>query len=547
MDHKTLELQLADLLRQQCPNAELKVVHTHISTIFLIGDKAYKLKKPLKLPFLDFSTLAQRAFYSAEELRLNQRQCPTLYKALHTVCGSVQEGIVLDSPSLPVLDYLLEMQRFDAAGEFAQMAKSGTLNSEHIQSLAKHTAQFHLGLKPVFDKNTSKRTADWARESFDEIEALEIFQAMPNERANELKCWREQLLGRFKALESMRNQRFKQGYVRECHGDLHLGNIVQWQGQVMGFDALEFDVNLRTIDVIQDVAFTFMDLYAYDLAPLAWDFINTYLEETGDYYAMPLLLVYAAYKALVRAKVALLGEDLKSFERYWKVLGSLMAHPSLNQSAAGEKTVERGASDAQDCNRPDDAYSSTVKLILMMGLSGSGKSVVARMVAQQIGALRLRSDTERKRLHREGKLIDAQGTALALYSKEASTLTNQRLDALTAHLIRHGLNVVLDTVSPYQVRREFIRQLALARQAKFYVIKVQAPETLLIQRLDERVREGKDISDATKEVMLEQRQLMQEIPPEWLRFTYTVNNDGNLAQLESRVQDLVQHLRTRET
>ena len=514
MDHKTLELQLADVLRQQCPEAELKVVHTHISTIFLIADKAYKLKKPLKLPFLDFSTLAQRAFYSAEELRLNQRQCPTLYKALHTVCGSVQEGIVLDSPSLPVLDYLLEMQRFDAAGEFAQMAKSGTLNSEHIQSLAKHTAQFHLGLKPVFDKNTSKRTADWARESFDEIEALEIFQAMPNERANELKCWREQLLGRFKVLESMRNQRLKQGYVRECHGDLHLGNIVQWQGQVMGFDALEFDVNLRTIDVIQDVAFTFMDLYAYDLAPLAWDFINTYLEETGDYYAMPLLLVYAAYKALVRAKVALLGEDIKSFERYWKVLSSLMAHPSFS-------------------------HSSTVKLILMLGLSGSGKSVVARMVAQQIGALRLRADTERKRLHREGKLIDAQGTALALYSKEASTLTNQLLDALTAHLIRHGLNVVLDTVSPYQGRREFIRQLALARQAKFYVIKVQAPETLLIQRLDERVREGKDISDATKEVMLEQRQLMQEIPPEWLSFTYTVNNDGDLAQLESKVQDLV--------
>lgn len=514
MDYKTLEQQLADLLQQQFPKAELKVVHTHISTIFLIGDKAYKLKKPLKLPFLDFSTLAQRAFFSAEELRLNQRQCPALYKGLHTVCGSLQKGIELDSSSLPVLDYLLEMQRFDAAGEFAQMAQSGTLSIEHIQSLAKHISQFHLSLKPVVDKNTSKRTADWARESFDEIEALTIFQTLPKERTAELRHWRDSLLSRFQALDELRNQRLKQGYVRECHGDLHLGNIVQWQGQVMGFDALEFNVDLRTIDVIQDVAFVFMDLYAYGLAPLAWEFINTYLEETGDYQAMPLLLLYAAYKALVRAKVALLGEDLKSFERYWNVLDSLMAHPSFS-------------------------HSPSVKLILMMGLSGSGKSVVASLIAQKIGALRVRSDTERKRLHREGRLIDAQGIALALYSKEASTLTNQRLDSLSAYLIQHGLNVVLDTVSPFQGRREFIRQLALARHARFYVIKVLAPETLLIQRLDERVSEGKDISDATKEVMFEQRQLMQDIPSEWLSFSYDINNDGSLEDLKRKVNELI--------
>ncbi len=510
---------LGDYLQAQYPQEPLKIVHTHISTIFLIADKAYKLKKPLKLPFLDFSTLALRKHYCEEELRLNQRQCPELYIALHTVCGTVESGVTLDSPTQPVMDYLIEMQRFDSRDEFAQMAQGGALNSEHVQKLAIHMAEFHSSLKPVFAKDTAKRTADWARESFDEIAVIPLFQSLPKARADELKRWREVLLTRFQTLETLRNQRITQGFVRECHGDLHLGNIVMWQGQVLGFDALEFDMSLRTIDVIQDVAFVFMDLYAYDLAPLAWEFINNYLELSGDYRAMPLLLIYAAYKALVRAKVALLTQDLDKFTCYWQVLGELLQHPSFGS-----------------------VQQSPIKFLMMMGVSGSGKSVVASLFAAQIGALRLRSDAERKRLLREGKLVDEQAQPLALYSKQASTLTNQRLDSLSVYLMRHGFNVVLDTVAPFQGRREFIQGLALEHDAAFYVVRVVAPIADLIQRLEQRAQEGKDLSDATTEVMLEQQAIMQDLPEEWQAFTFTINNDADMNDLKSKVNVIVAQL-----
>ncbi|MDO5678790.1 MAG: AAA family ATPase [Pelistega sp.] len=613
-----LEKVLGHYLQAQFPHEKLKIVHTHISTVFLIADKAYKLKKTLKLPFLDFSTLEQRKHFSEEELRLNQRQCPELYLALHTVCGSIdsdvtlhslnqvpegeplygaiESGITLDSATLPVIDYLLEMQRFDSCDEFAQMAQEGTLNSEHMQKLAIHMAEFHSSLKPVFAKDSAKRTADWARESFDEIAAIPLFQSLPKARAEELKRWREVLLQRFQALEKLRNQRMEQGFVRECHGDLHLGNIVMWQGQAFGFDALEFDVNLRTIDVIQDVAFVFMDLYAYDLGPLAWEFINSYLELSGDYRAMPLLLMYAAYKALVRAKVALLAQDLNKFECYWQVLGELLQHTSFTQlspvlmprkvseefteavpqtqSKALEKRIgekrltelalpsmsiaanrhidlcsehklansSRQAESVQQLLIECDTAKPGIKFLMMMGVSGSGKSVAASLLAAHIGALRLRSDAERKRLLREGQLIDEQGQALALYSKQASTLTNQRLDSLTVYLMKHGFNVVLDTVAPFQGRREFLRDLALEHHAAFYVIRVVAPVASLIQRLEQRTQEGKDLSDATKEVMLEQQTIMQDLPQEWEAFSFTIHNDGDLADLKSKVNPIVAQL-----
>ena len=575
-----LETELGHYLQAQFPQEQLKIVHTHISTVFLIADKAYKLKKPLKLLFLDFSTLEQRKHFSEEELRLNQRQCPELYLALHTVCGSIDSGITLDSSTQPVIDYLLEMQRFDSVAEFAYMAQAGILNVEHIQALAKHMADFHSSLKPVFAKDSAKRTADWAHESFDEIAAIPLFQSLPKARADELKCWREVLLQRFQTLEKLRNQRMEQGFVRECHGDLHLGNIVMWQGQAFGFDALEFDVNLRTIDVIQDVAFVFMDLYVYDLGPLAWEFINSYLELSGDYRAMPLLLMYAAYKALVRAKVALLGQELDKFECYWRVLGELLQHPSFSLSLQGSskfKNQEQGTEQVSptksivanrhidqnlELKRSNssrqaeseqqaesvqqltacDAVKPCIKFLMMMGVSGSGKSVAASLLAAHIGALRLRSDAERKRLLREGQLIDEQGQALALYSKQASTLTNQRLDSLSVYLMKHGFNVVLDTVAPFQGRREFLRDLALEHHAAFYVIRVVAPVASLIQRLEQRAQEGKDLSDATKEVMLEQQTIMQDLPQEWEAFSFTIHNDGDLADLKSKVNPIVAQL-----
>lgn len=542
-DQQDLIGAMGRYFQTQYPGADLHIVQTHISILFLIGDRAYKLKKSIKLPFLDFSSLAQRKFYLQEELRLNRRQCPDLYLGLHAVCGSVQEGLTLDSVRLPIIDYVLEMRRFEERFELAKMAAAGELRSEHIESLAQHLAHFHLGLAPVFEAETDKRTEDWAHESFSEISEYLKINELPIEYTEQLNVYRNRLLTRFSELQDWRDARRMQGFVRECHGDLHLGNMVLWQGHILGFDALEFDSNLRTIDVIQDVAFVFMDLHVYGLEMFAWDFINLYLEQTGDYEAMTLLILYSAYKALVRAKITLLSHDDAGFKRYWRVLCSLMEHPSLQDASMFGENRAAKMNLAQTPSLPKDASlvsrASQAVLLLMLGISGSGKSVVARVLAQEIHGLRIRADAERKRLHREGKLRDEQNQAIDLYSKRASMLMNKRLDAVSHYLLNDGFHVIVDTVSPHQERREVVRSIAIGLGAQFYLVQVQVPVKLLKKRLDERLKVGRDISDATYEIAEQQRNIMQEIPQEWSQFTWCMDNDGDLENVKRKVNRMV--------
>ena len=518
--HDQLVAGLVRHLAAASPGVVPQVVQTHISTVILAGESAYKLKKPVRLPFLDFSTLAQRRFFCEEELRINRRTAPQLYLDVLPVTGTV-EAPVIGGPGAP-LEWMLRMRRFDAAGEFGALARAGRLQATQVDALAAHLAAFHLGLPPV-DKVQApdatpaaerpevrqaprKEAWYWAAASLDEIAADPLRPATCTQEA--VAAVRTALGGQFARLAPLMAQRRAAGFVRECHGDLHLGNLVDWHGQVLAFDAIEFDATLRHIDIVNDVAFTFMDLRAAGLPALAWRCINAWAEHTGDYEGLALLRTFAAGRALVRAKVALLsGGDVAGFARYWTLAERLVLPPPVP------------------------------RLVLTMGLSGAGKSTVAQGLAEALGAVRVRSDVERKRLH--GLAPTARpGPGADLYGHAASVRTYARLGALAEALLAAGLPVIVDAAFLRQDERAALRQLALHLGVPFALVRCVASDAVMQARILARARTGTDPSDATPDVLALQQRVQQALPQDWSPWTHEVVNDGTLEALGQQVRAL---------
>jgi aminoglycoside phosphotransferase family enzyme/predicted kinase len=512
--HDTLTTHLGELLAHPAVGGgpvEVQVVQTHISTVLLAGDFAYKLKRPVRLPFLDFSTLERRQHFLQEELRLNQRTAPELYLDLLPVTGRP------DAPRLggsgPVIDWTLRMRRFGPGGGLHALAEAGALLSGHIDALADHLAAFHLSLPPSAAVPGSSPQR-WASDSLDEITASP--QRPASFTPADIAHLRAQLLPRLAAPRPSEAQRQQAGWVRECHGDLHLGNLVEWQGRVLAFDALEFDPALRHIDVVADLAFPFMDLLAHGLPGLAWRLVNRHVEQTGDFEGLCQLPTLAAYRALVRAKVALLSPDgAAGFQRYWPLAQRLLQH-----------------------TRP--------QLVLVCGLSGSGKSTLALMLAQALGAVRLRSDVERKRLF--GLLPTARpDPTLGLYTQEATQRTYARLGELAHTLLSGGLSVVVDAASLRQHERAALRAIALACNASFVLVSCEAPAERLQARIMARQATNQDASDADLSVLALQQRVVEPLPADWAVFSHRVDNSGDLdalaAQVSALASALVQNMR----
>lgn len=507
----------AALAAQRCDQSHaVQLVETHISSVILAGAHAWKLKKPIRLPFLDFSTVAARRACCLEELRLNRRTAPQLYECVRPVLGppdAPRLGDPVDPAADPddepsdaaaAIDWAVQMRRFDDRQTLDHVAARGELTPELIDRMAEALAGFHTGLMPCADDlpPAADTARHWADDNLDSLRSMPAAAGWSAELAR-LQHWCRM---RLEQLDPLMRQRQQTGAVRECHGDLHLGNWVLLDGAPVMFDAIEFNPQLRWIDVISDLAFPFMDLHAHGRPDLAWRLASAWFERSGDYAGAPLLVWFAVYRALVRAKVALIEAAQH---------GNAGTAAALAERAG--RFVRVALELAAQADRP-------ALLIGLGGLSGSGKSTVAQMAVELVGALRLRSDVERKRLHglrpqqRPGR--DGAPPAAQLYSREATERTYAHLHELTAQLLRAGISVVFDAACLRASERAERRQLAATHGARHLLLHCSAPPDVLEDRLRARTWRDDDASDAGIDVM--QRQRDQEEPladdePEVLR------------------------------
>jgi aminoglycoside phosphotransferase family enzyme/predicted kinase len=471
---------LRDPKRYPHPVERIDVLETHISWVLLAGDYAYKVKKPVKLGFLDFSTLEARRFYCEEELRLNRRTARRLYLEVLPITGSEADPRI-GGDGEPI-EYAVKMRRFAQDALLSRMAQAGTLGAAQIDALAHRIAAFHSQIACADSARSFGSAAEVlapAVQNFDQIETL----IGPDADVPELERLRGWTHDEHRRLQGTFAARKAGGFVRECHGDLHLGNVALIDGEPTPFDCIEFNEAFRWIDVMNEVAFMVMDLFDRRLPRLAYRFLNVYLEDTGDYGGLAVLRFYLVYRALVRAKVA-----------------CIRAH---QQGLSGEER-EGARREYHDYLRLAHSLATAGKraLILMHGLSGSGKTTVAQLLLESLSAVRLRSDVERKRM--QGLAARARtGSAPGggIYTEDLTARTYEKLAALAEVVLEAGFPVIVDATFLRRAQRAAFARLAREARVPFALAACEAPEAVLRERVMSRERSSNDASEAGTAVL----------------------------------------------
>lgn len=438
-----------------------RLVETHISWLVLVGAYAYKIKKPLDLGFLDFSTLTRRKHYCEEEVRLNRRTAPDIYLGVVAISGS-ESAPRVGVPSKP-FEYAVKMRRFDDTAMLNRLAERGALDEAIIVSLADAIAGFHESIRqPVADRRfgTPARVRQPVVDNFDLLD--NVAESQDDRRMlSEVADWSE---ARHRSCTPWFQLRHDEGFIRECHGDLHLANIFYSNGRCTLFDCIDFSDRLRWIDVASDIAFTIMDLESYDCASLAHLLLNEYLQRTGDYGSLRVLDYYIVYRALVRAKVC---------------------------GIRANQDTDHANQLRHDCSHYLELASRFTQprrpvLILMSGLSGTGKTFVARSLAARIFAIHIRSDVERKRLFGLGMHESSHRRHLDIYSETASQRTFDELLRLARNVIEAGYPVVVDATFIERELRGRFESLADGLGIPWSIVECTASEQTVRRRLAAR-------------------------------------------------------------
>ena len=458
---------------------EASLVETHISWVFLAGDFAYKVKKPVDFGFVDFSTPERRRAFCEEELRLNARLAPALYLDVLPIAGTPEAP--RPGGQGPAIEHAVRMRRFRHEDEFGRLADGGELTADHVEALAGQVADFHAQAdsRPADPRwGSPEQVLEHWLGNFEVIRRSRVARAHAA-RLDSLEQWTRNEHARLAPLLAARHA---QGFVRECHGDLHLGNIVLLEGVPVPFDALEFDPALRWTDVVAEIAFTMMDLHAHRLDGLARRFLDVWLERTGDFAGLALLPAMLAYRAMVRAKVC--------------ALQAAQAAEGLDRRAALER-LDACITLASRLSVP-----RARALVIACGVSGSGKSRLARALVEAGDWIRVRSDVERKRL--AGLRTEASAEAppgTGLYEPTRTEAVYSRLASIAATVLDAGYPVLVDATFLRRAQRDAFRAQAAAAAVPFRILAAEAPAAVLRERVSARRHAGGDPSDATLEVL----------------------------------------------
>lgn len=463
--HQTLVTRFAALFERST------LVQTHISSVVITPEYVYKFKKPVDFGFLDYTSLSKRKYFCEEEVRLGSLGASGLYIGVVALHGTPEHPVLKGNSQ--EIEYAVCMHRFDEDAQFDRMLEANSVHSAQIDAIVRKLVQFHRHARPS-DAATSFGTPETVlhpmMENLSHLDTL-----LGKDAGGVLETLRRWIIREHARLTPLIRSRKTEGFVRECHGDLHLRNIALYRGDIIFFDPIEFNENLRHIDTISDLAFLLMDLEARGKREYARRAQSLYLEESGDYEGVALLPLYKVYRAMVRAKVAALRLPQLSDP----VNKEAIRNESLGYLELALSYLKK----------------APLFLALMHGFSGSGKSVAALRLVERSGALRLRSDRERLRL------FAGNGTR---YAQSATEQTYRRLAGLARSLLLQGERVVVDATFLDRHQRELFYHLAEELGTRLFVLHAQAPETLLFERLASRANEKSDISEATVQVLRHQ-------------------------------------------
>lgn len=457
--------------------SKVRLVETHISWVLLAGSMAYKLKKPIRLPFLDFRTLKARRYFCKEELRLNRRLAPSLYL---DVCEVHEDA---DGPHIDetgrVVDVCLRMHRFPDDALWSNMLSEGTLMPHHVDDMARRLCHFHRTAAVAPPQSDFGLAAANERVMHVIVEAVDAWVANMRPIDVDWPTLRAWLHRELRTLLPVWEARRTEGRVRECHGDLHLANVLQLNDEATAFDGIEFNAELRWIDVLSDMAFLAMDLLAHGRRDLAFRFLNAYLEASGDYGGLQTLRFYMVYRALVRGVVA----AIKQAERE--------VHLNRDPDMFGYLSLAIALSNDAD-----------PRLAITHGLPGSGKTFTSQALLETVGAIRIRSDIERKRLFGLSAL-DASVDRIpgGIYDSAATANTYTRLRALSQVALQAGWPVIVDAAFLRRDERAEFAALADSIHVPFSILDCQAPEPVLRERIERRQASGGDASEADVAVL----------------------------------------------
>ena len=499
--------------------ADIRLVETHISWVFLTGDFAYKVKKPVAFNFVDFSTAELRTHYCAEEVRCNRPFSEALYLGVVTI-NCDKEGHYHVDGNGPVVESAVKMREFPGAQQLDRLLAAGGLEVGAMRRFGENLADQHSRLPRL----------DCGDVDVDEVDtrvrkpALDNFRALAPLLAARVH---EVLLSRIEkdtrtAYERLRQrfvQRLRQGFTRECHGDLHLRNLVLLNERIQAFDCLEFNANLRWIDTVSDVAFLLMDCSVSGRDDLGYAFLDGYLTRSADYEGAALSVFFSVYRSMVRAKVAALQ---------LQELGT----------SDDRELVQRLQSHLEWANAR--LHRAPGLLLLMCGLSGSGKSYIAERLVPRLPAVRVRSDILRKARagiasdHRSNSPVDG-----GLYTKGRSQAVYAEILRVSEELLREGETVLVDATFLDRRWRSAFQSAAGKLGTDCLIVYCRASQATLEDRVRTREQEGDVVSEAGIEVLRRQQSRFDPISRNEPYIELDTEAAVDVADLASRIRAAV--------
>ncbi len=496
------------------PVSGFELIETHISWILLTGPYAYKIKKPVNLGFVDFSTLEKRRFYCHEELRLNRRLASTLYLDVVSYGGTLRQPVIGGTKPF---EYAVKMVQFPSDARLDRVLQRQQLHPSHIDQLANDIARFHADIAVAKENTPWGEPEDIHKFATDNFTIL-LQLIVDNKKTDMIRHIQQWSDNTFQHFAKTIQKRKLGGFVRECHGDMHLGNMVLLDNQVTVFDCIEFNPSLYWIDVMSELAFLLMDLEQRGRPDLGFRFLDRQLEQSGDYAGITLLNYYRIYRAMVRAKVA--GIRLSQ------------TNPASKQHLAVQSELQGYLSLAEKYTKADK-----LRLFITHGYSGSGKTCLTQPILERLGAIRIRSDVERKRLF--GLAPDARSDSAIsdeIYSLQTNNRVYQHLLTLAEGVLESGFPVIVDATFLEKARRDSFRQLADRLRIPFTILDFQAEIPVLRARIQQRIRDNRDASEATLAVLEQQLRKAEPLTEEEQPWVTTINTETETVPVDKFIQ-----------